>query len=247
LRPGAGKKAYGRCKLLPLIPGGGLLRRYAPRNDRRHQRAGFTLVEVIVVLVILAILAAIAIPALTGYIDKAQDKQYIAEARNTSVAVKTVLSEAYGAGEITDNIYSGSTSSWNLFTVGTECGDNAVKFYISQIFRGMNGDKSDEYKKRVNALGSDTLGYTPVALRGSGATAATADGFKLEIYPEGAEYGKPMIIVTYKLARDAKLDSYGKYDDDSMNDFLGYGSSQGTAHYDPNAGYEVYRLIYNND
>jgi prepilin-type N-terminal cleavage/methylation domain-containing protein len=49
-----------------------------PNSTGAHRRAGFTLVEVIVVLVILALLAAIAIPALTGYIDKAQDKKYIA-------------------------------------------------------------------------------------------------------------------------------------------------------------------------
>jgi prepilin-type N-terminal cleavage/methylation domain-containing protein len=56
-------------------------KRAVAANTSAPLRAGFTLVEVIVVLVILAILAAIAIPALTGYIDKAQDKQYIAEHR----------------------------------------------------------------------------------------------------------------------------------------------------------------------
>jgi prepilin-type N-terminal cleavage/methylation domain-containing protein len=56
---------------------------------------GFTLVEVIVVLVILAILAAIAIPALTGYIDKANTSQIKAKARSAAVAMQTILSEAY--------------------------------------------------------------------------------------------------------------------------------------------------------
>ena len=37
-------------------------------------KKGFTLVELIVVLVILAILAALLVPALTGYIDKAQGR-----------------------------------------------------------------------------------------------------------------------------------------------------------------------------
>jgi prepilin-type N-terminal cleavage/methylation domain-containing protein len=61
----------------------------------RRRRAGFTLVEVIVVLVILAILAAIAIPALTGYIDKANTSQIKAKARSAAVAMQTILSEAY--------------------------------------------------------------------------------------------------------------------------------------------------------
>jgi prepilin-type N-terminal cleavage/methylation domain-containing protein len=64
----------------------------------RRGHAGFTLVEVIVVLVILAILAAIAIPALTGYIDKAEDKKYIADARNAVVAMRAVMAEAYADG-----------------------------------------------------------------------------------------------------------------------------------------------------
>ena len=41
-------------------------------------KKGFTLVELIVVLVILAILAALLIPALTGYIDKANKQKIIA-------------------------------------------------------------------------------------------------------------------------------------------------------------------------
>lgn len=38
-------------------------------------RCGFTLVELIVVLVILAALAALLVPALTGYIDKANKQK----------------------------------------------------------------------------------------------------------------------------------------------------------------------------
>lgn len=44
---------------------------------RDNKKKGFTLVELIVVLVILAILAALLIPALTGYIDKAKERQVI--------------------------------------------------------------------------------------------------------------------------------------------------------------------------
>ena len=52
-------------------------------------RKGFTLVELIVVLVILAILAALLIPALTGYIDKANKEKVVAETRSVAMAAQT--------------------------------------------------------------------------------------------------------------------------------------------------------------
>jgi len=45
-----------------------------------RSRGGFTLVELIVVLVILGVLATFAVPALTGYIDSAKEKQAVSEA-----------------------------------------------------------------------------------------------------------------------------------------------------------------------
>lgn len=44
-----------------------------------RSRGGFTLVELIVLLVILGVLAAFAVPALTGYIDSAKEKQAVSE------------------------------------------------------------------------------------------------------------------------------------------------------------------------
>jgi type IV pilus assembly protein PilA len=78
-----------------VAPSGRRSNRLTTGESARRRRAGFTLVEVIVVLVILAILAAIAIPALTGYIDKANTSQIKAKARSAAVAMQTILSEAY--------------------------------------------------------------------------------------------------------------------------------------------------------
>lgn len=62
---------------------------------KKNKKKGFTLVELIVVLVILAILAALLIPALTGYINKAKDKQITAETRQVVMAAQTLVDEAY--------------------------------------------------------------------------------------------------------------------------------------------------------
>jgi prepilin-type N-terminal cleavage/methylation domain-containing protein len=82
-------------------------RTLAKKNGKR----GFTLVEVIVVLVILAILAAIAIPALTGYIDKANNRALISDARSVRVALQTLVSEEYGEGRTFVNITDGRNGS----------------------------------------------------------------------------------------------------------------------------------------
>lgn len=61
----------------------------------KNKKKGFTLVELIVVLAILAILAAMLVPALTGYIDKANEKKLTAVTRQVVVAAQTVVSETY--------------------------------------------------------------------------------------------------------------------------------------------------------
>lgn len=65
---------------------------------RKENKKGFTLVELIVVLVILAILAALLVPALTGYIDRAKEKQVIAETRQSVMAAQTMADEEYAKG-----------------------------------------------------------------------------------------------------------------------------------------------------
>jgi prepilin-type N-terminal cleavage/methylation domain-containing protein len=75
----------------------------------RRTRKGFTLVEVIVVLVILAILAAIAIPALTGYIDKANTTSFKSLARTQKMALQTMVNLQYTR----DGGFVPGTYGWN--------------------------------------------------------------------------------------------------------------------------------------
>lgn len=79
---------------------------------KMKDKHGFTLVELIVVLVILAILAALLIPALTGYIDKANNEKVITEARMVVMAAQTNISEKYGKG--TSGTTSGSFASGSM-------------------------------------------------------------------------------------------------------------------------------------
>ena len=86
---------------------------------KMKNKKGFTLVELIVVLVIMAILAALLVPALTGYIDKANKEKVVATTRMVVMAAQTEASEKYGlkaAGQLNNgnNItvsYDGTTAS----------------------------------------------------------------------------------------------------------------------------------------
>ena len=68
-----------------------------------RKSTGYTLVELIITLVILAVLAALLMPALTGYIDKAQEAAVIAEARAVLTASQATVTEAYAQGKLTPN------------------------------------------------------------------------------------------------------------------------------------------------
>ena len=64
---------------------------------KMKNKKGFTLVELIVVLVILAILAALLVPALTGYIEKANKEKVISECRMVVMAAQTETESFYAS------------------------------------------------------------------------------------------------------------------------------------------------------
>lgn len=119
----------------------------ALQQKRRSKKGGFTLVELIVVLVILAILAALLIPTLTGYIDRAKEKNVIAETRQCVMAAQTLYDEAYanvkknGTAAIpTDAEILKLAELTDKGKLGT--GDKAVKFdgnKVSQLVYTNNG------------------------------------------------------------------------------------------------------------
>lgn len=86
------------------------------KNWKRNGKKGFTLVELIVVLVILAILAALLIPALTGYINKAKEKQITAETRQVVMASQTLVDEYFAEQVLGTSVSATITGSAGLGT-----------------------------------------------------------------------------------------------------------------------------------
>lgn len=110
------------------------------RIRKMKNKKGFTLVELIVVLVILAILAALLIPALTGYIDKANKEKVISETRMVAMAVQTEASEAYG------NLKANQTlTTWNETSNATDKHIDNIKALAEVLEGNTKSFKADVY------------------------------------------------------------------------------------------------------
>ena len=133
---------------------------------------GFTLVELIVVLVILAILAALLIPALTGYIDKANKEKVIAECRMAVMAVQTESTTIYGEkGKVT-----APTDFTEKVTVdGSETTRGAVVRSLAEVSGHWTAtvDASGKVTELEYQNASWTVTYTAASSTASSTTAAT--------------------------------------------------------------------------
>jgi prepilin-type N-terminal cleavage/methylation domain-containing protein len=235
-------------------------------NGARKRRAGFTLVEVIVVLVILAILAAIAIPALTGYIDKARDKEWIMKARDAHVAMRAVLTELYTDGEgilnigltgnyanyLTDGDQTyavSSTADFKYFNIGMLSRNNHPQ--LANDDTAPDGASYVVYSDMANELmgiapvgSSEVAGYWEMYLlakKGSSDNIFSAPAFIYAYYPDatGRASGNEVVVVSYGVGNltEKNTDSWGNF-------FNGIASKNHSTSdysiYDLNAGYHVF-------
>ena len=127
---------------------------------KMKNQKGFTLVELIVVLVILAILAAMLVPALTGYIDKANQEKVIATTRQVVMAAQTEVSEAYASKTLkgtTITIDPADTTSKISYSDGnTEVGgENIVK--LAEV--GKFNDTSKAFEGLKNNISKIVITY----------------------------------------------------------------------------------------
>jgi len=129
-------------------------------------KAGFTLVELIVVIAILAILAGVAIPAYSGYITKANDAADL-------TALSAILTAAQGA-------QATSTNGVTAIDVTTD-GDGEITDISVNGDAVYDADGANDAAKWPNADFALYINETVPTLKGSykiGAEWATATGWE---------------------------------------------------------------------
>lgn len=133
-------------------------------REKLAEKAGFTLVELIVVIAILGILAAVAVPAYTGYITKAHAAADITQldaiktaaisAKATEGApTKIVVKTNDSTGEVTDVKVDGPYGTGGADTTGVSIfSDSDFKLYLTGSSTGTISVtmKSETYKAGAN-------------------------------------------------------------------------------------------------
>ncbi|MDT8300390.1 MAG: type II secretion system protein [Sedimentisphaerales bacterium] len=128
--------------------------------NKKRERRGFTLIELMVVILIVGILAAVAVPILRGRIEQAK----WSEAAATAGAVKTAVRAYYAENPTVAGAWSGQAVSGVATTLGFQAGDLTGRYFTEANFTITSVDANGNAIIAVSA---------PTGLSGSGTLNAT--------------------------------------------------------------------------
>lgn len=123
--------------------------------NKKTQRKGFTLIELMVVILIVGILAAVAVPILRGRIDQAK----WSEAAATAGAIRTAMRAYYAEDATLADGLIGSQADAVQTTLGFTAGDLSGRYFSATNFTIGANDGNGNYTISVTA---------PAGLNGTG-------------------------------------------------------------------------------
>jgi len=133
------------------------------KMNKKRERRGFTLIELMVVILIVGILAAVAVPILRGRIEQAK----WSEGGATAGAIKTAIRAYYAEDPILCAGLTGSLVSACETTLGFQAGDLSGKYFTSADFTIFS----------IDGMGNAIIDVAPPGgLIGSGRLDGTAGG-----------------------------------------------------------------------
>ena len=96
------------------------------QNKGKKNEKGFTLIEMMVVIGMIGILAVMMVPAVLGFLDKANESNMNVAAAGLGRGVEAVLMESKYSNGVADGIYTGTVSDNG--TVAFEIGGGTTNF-----------------------------------------------------------------------------------------------------------------------
>ncbi|MDO4566384.1 MAG: prepilin-type N-terminal cleavage/methylation domain-containing protein [Oscillospiraceae bacterium] len=176
----------------------------------KKSKGGFTLVEVIVVLVVLSILAAILVPSMTGWIDEARKRQYIADARLVYLAAQSAVSEQYGLN------HDDFVERANEFPTGFDDSGSCGRVSTNMLQRVQKGNEVFRPDQEVDvAIATLVLQYLDSEDKSTARykfenSKRPTSGQEVSKYHEG--YKQPGIIILYNAKGEVIMVEFG-YED----------------------------------